>query len=733
MLFREASADKQHAQELLDTAVKNVELDANVARNGSAVLTPTEVSVAASQAEVDALRENLDKPPSRPVSEAATVSPELALEEDDQRLEQLTLQKSLADALALAEELLDAAVKNIELDVNQAARNGSAVLTPTEVSVAASQAEVDALRENLDKPPSRPVSEVTEKQTVQREIASREAASRDVVTPDAGEILAHELLDTAVKNVELDEAVRNGSAVLTPTEVSVAASQAEVDALRENLDKPPSRPVSEAATVSPELALEEDDQRLEQLTLQKSLADALALAEVTEKETVQREIASQQPPSRDIVTPDVGETLAHELLDTAVKNVELDANEVVRNGSTVFTPTEVSVAASQAEVDALRENLDKPPSRPVSEAATVSPELALEEDDQRAHTAEVAGRRFGSGRGRAAGSSGGRGRRERRAPRPGDAGLRPDRQRGGCTDTPSNISQQSKSEVAEAGQRFVQDFLAAGMQQALQAKHEGSEIFTDFSDANTAHLQEPQRFANPSKAPSEITIVPGRDPKTKDELLDEINVLASSLTIGPKDPEVEASHVATEGSMLVQLPVDVKELVRPASGNASSVAVSEEDHSASQLVKAAVAVAARTEISEAVANNAGPTEEDSAQEALVEAAKQAVAGYGELVAQEILDEALRELRHRSEEAGTDPEQYLAAVAVAGGRNWAEVRAGPSGGRAASHTGERAQRKLRDPVGVRLCPAENSTGAHSAALWPALGGHHRSWTRCQDQG
>ncbi|CAJ1385357.1 unnamed protein product, partial [Effrenium voratum] len=103
---------------------------------------------------------------------------------------------------------------------------------------------------------------------------------------------------------------------------------------------------------------------------------------VTEKETVQREIASQQPASRDIVTPDVGETLAHELLDTAVKNVELDANEVVRNGSTVFTPTEVSVAASQAEVDALRENLDKPPSRTVSEAATVSPELALEEDDQ---------------------------------------------------------------------------------------------------------------------------------------------------------------------------------------------------------------------------------------------------------------------------------------------------------------------------------------------------------------
>ncbi|CAJ1423966.1 unnamed protein product, partial [Effrenium voratum] len=250
----------------------------------------------------------------------------------------------------LAHELLDTAVKNVELDANEVARNGSAVLTPTEVSVAASQAEVDALRENLDKPPSRPVSEVTERQTVQREIASREAASRDVVTPDAGEILAHELLDTAVKNVELDEAVRNGSAVLTPTEVSVAASQAEVDALRENLDKPPSRPVSEAATVSPELALEEDDQRLEQLTLQKSLADALALAEVTEKETVQREIASQQPASRDIVTPDVGETLAHELLDTAVKNVELDANEVVRNGSTVFTPTEAERVASTLDV-----------------------------------------------------------------------------------------------------------------------------------------------------------------------------------------------------------------------------------------------------------------------------------------------------------------------------------------------------------------------------------------------
>ena len=32
MLFREDSADKQHAQELLDTAVKNVELDANEAQ-----------------------------------------------------------------------------------------------------------------------------------------------------------------------------------------------------------------------------------------------------------------------------------------------------------------------------------------------------------------------------------------------------------------------------------------------------------------------------------------------------------------------------------------------------------------------------------------------------------------------------------------------------------------------------------------------------------------------------
>ncbi|CAJ1429996.1 unnamed protein product, partial [Effrenium voratum] len=401
------------AHELLDTAVHNIELEA--ARDSSNVLSP-EVS-AASQAEVDALRENAE-PPSRPVSEAPTVSPELALEEDDQRLEQLSLQKSLADALALAEaeamtdgdvlvhELLEEAVQNAELDSREVSRGISTVFTPTEVSVAASQAEVDALEENADKPASRPASDAptvspelaleeddqrVEQLTLQksladalalaevadseipREIASRETAVRDVSTPEMEEALAHDLFGVALKNLEL-EAARDSSVVFS-AEVSVAASQAEVDALRENADKPSSRPVSEAPTVSPELALEEDDQRLEQLTLQRSLADALAIAEVAE-------VAQKETTPRDVATPE-GETLAHELLDAAVRNVELDANEVAREGSAVLTPTEVSVAASRAEVDALRENADKPSSRPVSEAPTVSPELAMEEDDQR--------------------------------------------------------------------------------------------------------------------------------------------------------------------------------------------------------------------------------------------------------------------------------------------------------------------------------------------------------------
>ncbi|CAJ1428714.1 unnamed protein product [Effrenium voratum] len=70
--------------------------------------------------------------------------------------------------------------------------------------------------------------------------------------------------------------------------------------------------------------------------------------------------------------PDVGEKLAQEVLDSAVQ--ELEASER-RYGSNVFTAT---------EVDSLQENADKPPSGPASEAPTVSPELALEEDDQRA-------------------------------------------------------------------------------------------------------------------------------------------------------------------------------------------------------------------------------------------------------------------------------------------------------------------------------------------------------------
>ncbi|CAJ1453407.1 unnamed protein product, partial [Effrenium voratum] len=181
-------------------------------------------------------REN--RPRSRRGSDS-TISPELAWEEDERTMEQLTLQKSLLEALAM-------------------------------------------------------------------EVAEAETAEQ----PDVGEKLAQEVLDSAVQELEASER-RYGSNVFTAT---------EVDSLQENADKPPSGPASEAPTVSPELALEEDDQRVEQLTLQKSLADALALAEV-DRETTPRDLASRETAQRDVATPEMEDTLAHELLDTAVHNI----------------------------------------------------------------------------------------------------------------------------------------------------------------------------------------------------------------------------------------------------------------------------------------------------------------------------------------------------------------------------------------------------------------------------
>ncbi|CAJ1385355.1 unnamed protein product [Effrenium voratum] len=187
----------------------------------------------------DEEREN--RPRSRRGSDS-TISPELAWEEDERTMEQLTLQKSLLEALAM-------------------------------------------------------------------EVAEAETAEQ----PDVGEKLAQEVLDSAVQELEASER-RYGSNVFTAT---------EVDSLQENADKPPSGPASEAPTVSPELALEEDDQRVEQLTLQKSLADALALAEV-DRETTPRDLASRETAQRDVATPEMEDTLAHELLDTAVHNIELE-------------------------------------------------------------------------------------------------------------------------------------------------------------------------------------------------------------------------------------------------------------------------------------------------------------------------------------------------------------------------------------------------------------------------
>eukprot|EP00434_Breviolum_minutum_P039556 symbB.v1.2.035129.t2/scaffold4662.1/size36764/1 len=110
------------------------------------------------------------------------------------------------------------------------------------------------------------------------------------------------------------------------------------------------------------------------------------------------------------------------------------------------------------------------------------------------------------------------------------------------------------------------------VQQDAEAYKEASLVTSEGQLLPTSNLEVPTRF--PSKAPTEVTILPLETAKTMDELIEEINVLQASLTYSddlPMDPEADADrHDSTHS--LTQPFSDLLGSARPAHERATGEA-----------------------------------------------------------------------------------------------------------------------------------------------------------------
>ncbi|CAL1164664.1 unnamed protein product [Cladocopium goreaui] len=563
------------AKALLDSAAHETDLDGVEARSSSQIYTPEEIASRAqpiTEAEVDLLLDNSKKRPSRTGSEAPTVSPEMAQEEEERFEQQRLLQNSLRDALNvdihldaeatvldefgenLAKELLHVAIL-LDAESNEANRVSSEVLSASEAASEAPTVSPEVAREDEERMDHERMLQSSLKEALREADSGKPQAASTYISncsmPEAlasesvGLKVAQELLDSALEHEQKEQAKRNSSEVLSATQVETL----------ETADGP-TRQASEAATVSPEVAREDEERMDQERLLQSSLKEAV-------------DTDSTKEDAQATAMAKFG-ALAEELLDAAMEEIKRKQE-----------------AQSQVQVP------------------------------------------------------------ERLA-------------------TPSIVSERSSCEAAvvEAfGLKLAQDLLDEASFLEKQ-EVEASQVITE---------------NEVSRPPSEVTIVPGLAQKTRGELMDEIDILASSLTLAnqreqevddrpsssqsdrdpsrisvlttgstaameelvhllvvnslPEKTDVQqsASNVHTEGSELMAPTVQPVEVaVRPASaGLASSVSASEEGSYGLQMAQDAVHTACDA-ITALKSDSAG---KEAEQEAGAESAEDALIAHA---AEEVL-------------------------------------------------------------------------------------------------
>eukprot|EP00435_Cladocopium_sp_Y103_P005991 s1188_g1.t3 len=501
----------------------------------------------------------------------------------------------------LAEALIDAAViKECILHGEQAKLESSEVLSAGEAADNASDAPTVSPEIAQDEENERAEEQLALHMSLKE--ALQEKASEATLLDEFGENLAKELLHVAVLlDAESNEANRVSSEVLSASEAA-----------------------SEAPTVSPEVAREDEERMDHERMLQSSLKEALREADSGKPQAASTYISNCSMPEAQ-ASESVGLKVAQELLDSALEHEQKE--QAKRNSSEVL---------SAMQVEAL-ETADGP-TRPASEAATVSPEVARE-DEERMDQERL--RLLQSSLKEALVDADSKAKEATAMAKFGDA-LAEELLDAAMEEikrkqeaqaqvpaarlaTPSIISERSSCEAAvvEAfGLKLAQDLLDEAS--FLQKQEiEASQVITE---------------DEVSRPPSEVTIVPGLAQKTKGELMDEIDILASSLTLAnqreqevadrpsssqsdrdpsrisvlttgstaameelvhslvvnslPEKTDVQqaASNVHTEGSELMAPTVQPVEVaIRPASaGVASSVSASEEGSYGLQIAQDAV-------------------------------------------------------------------------------------------------------------------------------------------------